>query len=86
MDPAAIKELIERGLPEATAQVFSEDNTHFQAVVVAEAFAGKRPLARHQQVYATLGPLVGTDIHALSIRAYTPEEWQSTQASGRESG
>jgi acid stress-induced BolA-like protein IbaG/YrbA len=86
MDPAAIRELIERGLPEATAQVFSEDNTHFQAVVVAEAFAGKRPLARHQQVYATLGSLVGTDIHALSIRAYTPEEWQSAQASGRESG
>lgn len=86
MDPTAIKELIERGLPEATAQVFSEDNTHFQAVVVAEAFAGKRPLARHQQVYATLGPLVGTDIHALSIRAYTPEEWQTVQASGRESG
>lgn len=86
MDPAAIKELIERGLPEATAQVFSEDNTHFQAIVVAEAFAGKRPLARHQQVYATLGSLVGADIHALSIRAYTPEEWQSAQASGRESG
>lgn len=86
MDPAAIRELIERGLPEATAQVFSEDNTHFQAVVVAEAFAGKRRLARHQQVYATLGSLVGTDIHALSIRAYTPEEWQSAQASGRESG
>lgn len=82
MDSKTIKDLIERGLPECTAQVFSEDDTHFQAVVVAEAFAGKRPLARHQQVYATLGSLVGTDIHALSIRAYTPEEWRSVQGAG----
>jgi len=85
MDSKTIKDLIERGLPESAVQVFSEDNTHFQAVVVARAFAGKRPLARHQQVYATLGTLVGTDIHALSIRAYTPEEWTSAQRMGRES-
>lgn len=84
MDSKTIKDLIERGLPESTAEVFSEDNTHFQAVVVAEAFAGKRPLARHQQVYATLGSLVGADIHALSIRAYTPEEWRSAQGGGGE--
>lgn len=85
MDPATIKELIERGMPEATAHVFSEDNTHFQAIVVAESFTGQRRLARHQQVYAALGPLVGNDIHALSIRAYTPEEWRSVQGAGGES-
>lgn len=85
MDPATIKDLIERGLPEATAGVFSEDNTHFQAIVIYEGFAGKRRLARHQEVYAALGTLVGTDIHALSIRAYTPEEWRSEQDSGGES-
>ena len=84
MDSTRIKQLIERGLPDATAQVFSEDNTHFQAIVVAEAFEGKRRLARHQQVYATLGSLVGTDIHALSIRAFTPEEWKSAQGDGGE--
>jgi acid stress-induced BolA-like protein IbaG/YrbA len=82
MDSQTIKDLIERGLPDAAVQVFSEDNTHFQAVVIAEAFSGKRPLARHQQVYATLGPLVGADIHALSIRAYTPGEWQAKQGTG----
>lgn len=79
MDPAKIEHLIQSGLPDATVQVVSEDNTHFQAVVVAQDFEGKRRLARHQQVYATLGSLVGTDIHALSIRAYTPEEWRSAQ-------
>lgn len=80
MDSATIKELIEQGLPDATAQVFSEDNTHFQAVVVAASFDGKRQLARHQQVYGCLGSLVGNDIHALSIRAYTPEEWQAAES------
>lgn len=85
MDSGTIKDHIERGLPEANAQVFSEDNTHFQAIVVAESFAGKRQLARHQMVYAALGSLVGTDIHALSIRAYTPEEWHAVQATAGES-
>ena len=37
-------------------------------------FAGKRPIARHQLVYQTLGALMGREIHALSIEALTPEE------------
>lgn len=85
MDSKTIKNLVESGLPDSNVQVFSEDNTHFQAIVIAEAFAGKPRLARHQQVYATLGSLVGTDIHALSIRAYTPEEWRSVRDAGGES-
>jgi acid stress-induced BolA-like protein IbaG/YrbA len=55
----------------------SDDNTHFEALVVAEEFEGKRPLARHQLVYRCLGALVGNEIHALSIRAMTPAEWQA---------
>ena len=74
MDPQEIARLIEAGLEGATARVFSEDNTHFEALVVSSAFDGKRPLARHQLVYGTLGTLVGNEIHALSIRALTPEE------------
>ena len=54
----------------------SDDNTHYEAIVIASEFAGKRPLARHQLIYKTLGSLVGNEIHALSIRAFTPEEWQ----------
>ena len=75
MNPDEIQELIERGLPGAQARVLSDDNTHYQALVVCDAFEGKRPLARHQLVYACLGDLVGGDIHALSIRAYTPDEF-----------
>ncbi len=59
--------------PEVTVR--SDDDTHFEAVVVAPQFVGKRPLARHQVVYATLGEAVGREIHALSIQAHTPEEW-----------
>jgi acid stress-induced BolA-like protein IbaG/YrbA len=57
--------------------VLSDDGTHFEAVVVAPQFEGKRPLQRHQLVYAGLGEKMGREIHALSIQAYTPAEWQA---------
>jgi acid stress-induced BolA-like protein IbaG/YrbA len=80
MHSEEIARLIESGLPESHALVRSEDNTHFEAVVVSSGFEGKRSLARHQMVYATLGELMGGEIHALSIKAFTPEEWE--QAGG----
>ncbi len=76
MNPEEISRLIEAGFDDALVRVASDDNTHFEAVVVAAEFEGKRPLARHQLVYQTLGKLVGNEIHALSIRAFTPDEWQ----------
>jgi acid stress-induced BolA-like protein IbaG/YrbA len=75
MTPTEVAALIRTGLPEAEVRVASDDDTHFEAVIVARAFAGKRSLARHQLVYATLGARMGREIHALSIKAYTPEEW-----------
>ena len=47
---------------------------HFGVDIVSSAFAGKLPLARHRLVYAALGDMMQTDIHALSIRARTPDE------------
>ena len=47
---------------------------HFSVDIVSAAFAGKLPLARHRLVYAALGEMMQTDIHALSIRARTPDE------------
>ena len=47
---------------------------HFSVDVVSAAFAGKLPLARHRLVYAALGAMKQTDIHALVIRARTPDE------------
>ncbi len=76
MEPSEITQLIVAGFPDATVDVISDDNTHFQALVVAAEFEGKRPLARHQLVYKCLGTLVGNEIHALSITALTPDEWR----------
>jgi BolA protein len=47
---------------------------HFAVSIVSAAFAGELPLARHRRVYAALGELMQTDIHALTIRARTPQE------------
>ena len=74
MDPLEITRLIEAGFDKATVKVITDDNTHFQALVVAKEFEGMRSIARHQAVYKCLGSLVGNEIHALSIRALTPEE------------
>lgn len=47
---------------------------HFRVDVVSSAFEGMTPIARHRAVYAALGELMITDIHALAIRARTPAE------------
>jgi acid stress-induced BolA-like protein IbaG/YrbA len=76
MTPHEVTRLIEAGLPNAQVRVQSDDDTHFEAVIVAPEFEGKRAIQRHQLVYATLGSRMGREIHALSIQAYTPQEWQ----------
>ena len=47
---------------------------HFRVRVISADFAGLRPLQRHQLIYRSLGALMQTDIHALSITALTPDE------------
>lgn len=76
MNPTQIEALIEAGIDADKITVESDDNTHFAALVVSSEFDGKRALARHQAVYKTLGKLMGNEIHALSITALTPGEWQ----------
>lgn len=76
MEPAAVAKLIEADFDKAVVKVVSDDNTHFEALIVAQEFEGKRQIQRHQMVYRSLGALVGNEIHALSIRALTPAEWQ----------
>jgi acid stress-induced BolA-like protein IbaG/YrbA len=75
MNPQQVAQIIEAGLAGARALVKSEDNVHFEAVVIAAAFAGKRPVQRHQLVYSTLGTAVGNEIHALALQVYTPDEY-----------
>ncbi len=68
-----IKNWIEVGLPESTAEV-SGDGHHFEAKVICSAFNMKSKLQRHRLVYATLGTRMQTEIHALSLQTLTPEE------------
>ena len=77
MTPSDIERLIRAAIDVTELAVISDDNVHFEALVVSPAFAGKRPVARHQMVYAALGDGMRADIHALSIRALTPEEHAS---------
>ncbi len=74
MNADAIRQMIETGLPGASAQVQGDDGVHFEAIVVWDAFAGKLPLARHRMVYATLGARMGGEIHALQLRTLTSAE------------
>lgn len=74
MQPEEIAEMIRAGIEGATVTVMSDDNTHFEARVISERFDGMRSIARHQAVYKTLGPLVGGEIHALSLKTLTPAE------------
>ena len=74
MNTTTIQNLIEQGLPGAQVQVQGDDGVHFEATVICAAFAGRLPLARHRMVYAALGQLMVTEIHALSLRTLTPDE------------
>ena len=51
--------------------------SHFKLVLVTEKFEGKRAVARHQMVYATLGQIM-KQIHALALHTYTPAEYEQT--------
>ena len=53
------------------------DGQHFFATIVSDAFVGKRLIARHQLVYAALGERMREEIHALSMKTLTPDEWKS---------
>lgn len=81
MTPEAIQALIEEGLDEVEARVSGADGVHFEAVVISPAFDGLGTLKRHRLVYGALGERMGNEIHALSLKTFTPDEWRRAQAS-----
>lgn len=74
--PEDVKQYIAAGLA-CEHLVVEGDGQHFYATIVSEAFAGKRPIQRHQLVYAALGDRMKAEIHALSMKTLTPAEWRS---------
>lgn len=53
------------------------DGAHFEAIVVSAEFRGKTRVQQHQVVYRALGERMREEIHALSMKTYTPEDWAS---------
>ena len=75
METQRIREMIEQGIQASFVEV-KGDGTHFQAIVVSEQFRGKPPLERHKLVYAALGDAMESEIHAISIKTYTDDQWK----------
>ena len=73
--PESIKSGIEAKLATERVEVIG-DGQHFQALIVSAAFDGKSRIQRHQMVYAALGDRMREEIHALSMKTLTPEEFQ----------
>ena len=75
MNAAEVQALIQTGLPGAQVRVASDDDTHFEAVIVSPQFRGLNKVRQHQLVYGALGGRMREEIHALSMKTLTPEEW-----------
>jgi acid stress-induced BolA-like protein IbaG/YrbA len=73
--PELIHGYLSAGL-ECTHLEVEGDGRHFNALIVSPEFAGKRLIQRHQIVYAALGDRMREEIHALSMKTLTPDEYQ----------
>jgi acid stress-induced BolA-like protein IbaG/YrbA len=73
--PDSIKQSIQAGLDCQHVEV-SGDGHHWEAVIVSTAFQGKNKVQQHQLVYKALGDRMREEIHALSMKTLTPEQWQ----------
>ena len=74
--PESVRDGIQAGLSCEHVEVVG-DGQHFQALIVSDQFAGRNRVQRHQLVYAALGERMREEIHALSMRTLTPQEWKA---------
>jgi acid stress-induced BolA-like protein IbaG/YrbA len=73
--PESIQKDIEKGMHTSYLTVMG-DGQHFEAVIVSEEFSGLNRIQRQQRVNKTLGERMTGEIHALSMKTFTPQEWQ----------
>ena len=76
VEPRSIEASIRAGL-DCTHVEVQGDGAHFEAVIVSAAFAGLNRVRRHQLGYGALGERMREEIHALSMKTLSPEEWAS---------
>ncbi|WP_174873410.1 BolA family protein [Vogesella oryzae] len=74
-----IQDVICAGLACDYIKVNGDDGTHFDAVIVSPEFSGRNRVQRHQLVYKALGDRMRAEIHALSMKTLSPEEWAQQQ-------
>ena len=77
-DRRSIEEAIRGAIECAHLDVRGDDGVHFEALIVSPAFAGLARVRRHQLVYAALGDRMREEIHALSMKTFTPQEWSAS--------
>ena len=70
-------EIVDESYKHAGHEGAKSGGGHFSVMLIAEIFAGEKLLQRHRRVYDALGAAMQNEIHALSIRAYTPQEFNS---------
>lgn len=68
MNAAQIQQSIAQKMPDAKVRVSSPDGVHFDAEIESTAFAGLSRIAQHRMVHDIIGPALGAEIHALSLR------------------
>ncbi|MGM0593142.1 MAG: BolA family protein [Pseudomonadota bacterium] len=77
MQPEDVKAMLEAGIPGAEVKV-SGDGSHFDVTIVSPEFEGKTMVQEQQMVNTILyDKITSGEIHAINIKAYTPEEWKS---------
>ena len=75
MEADEILQLLESNIPSCTAELKAliADGDHYELTITSPAFVGLSRIAQHQMVYGALGPKMGTQLHALSIKTLTPQ-------------
>lgn len=80
METITVEQLIRAGLPGAQVRV-TGDGSHFEAIVISDAFEGQTPIKKQRLVMDTVRTQIASgELHALSIKTYTPEQWASQGA------
>jgi acid stress-induced BolA-like protein IbaG/YrbA len=74
--PSQIEDVIVENLDCDFIEVKGDDGTHFEATIVSPLFEDKSMIEQHQMVYQALGDMMKQEIHALSMKTITPEQWK----------
>lgn len=76
-----VQELIKKAIPEAHVAIndLVGDGDHLQAIVVSKNFEGKSLLEQHQMILNPLRESLKAELHALTLKTYTPQQWEKTK-------